>query len=472
MPFSTVVIDKEISPQDTYEKIRHLPFPILLESAMKHSDIGRYSFVAADPFLVFEVKEGITLVNGVIHKDDPLLLLQELLQQYQLDHTPDLPPFTGGAAGFFSYDFGRFMENLPDIAVKDVKTPDCMFCFYDVVFAFDHEKQISMIISSGFPELFSRKRSLRREKRLSYFLKLLNKNKQLNDMENANFHTPGKLTCHFNQKSYCEALEKVINYIKAGDIYIVNMTQRFSLPFTDSPWELYRKLTKINPAPFAALLEWKNFSIVSASPERYLKIDGSFIETRPIKGTRPRGKTPKEDIALRDELWKSAKDRAELTMIVDLERNDLGKVSVPGTVQVPELFRMEQYATVWHLVSTIQSSLKPGLTMSDVFRAAFPGGSITGAPKIRAMEIIEELEPVKRGVYTGAIGYLGFNGKCDTNIVIRTFIIKDGIAHIQVGGGITVDSEPLAEYQETLDKAKALFQSLGLSGGNHCGHLD
>jgi len=469
MPFSTATIDKDISPEDIYGKIRHMPFPILLESAMKHHDIGRYSFVAADPFLVFEVKEGISFVNGKVRKGDPLSLLQGLLQQYQLDHTPDLPPFTGGAAGFFSYDFGRFMEDLPNIAVKDVKTPDCMFCFYDTVFAFDHEQNTNMIISSGFPELFSEKQKLRREKRLSYFQKLLDKNPQTEDL---GLNTRGELTCHFDQISYCEALEKVINYILAGDIYIVNMTQRFSIPFTGSPWELYRKLARINPAPFAALLEWKDFALVSASPERYLKIDGSFIETRPIKGTRPRGKNLEEDIAMRDELWNSAKDRAELTMIVDLERNDLGRVSVPGSVQVPELFRLEQYATVWHLVSTVQSNLKPGLTMMDVFRAAFPGGSITGAPKIRAMEIIEELEPVKRGVYTGAIGYLGFNGKCDTNIVIRTFIIKDGTAHIQVGGGITVDSEPSAEYQETLDKAKALFQSLGLSGGNQYEHMD
>lgn len=469
MPFSTAMIDKDLSPADVYGKIRHLPFPILLESAMKHHDIGRYSFVAADPFLVFAVKEGISFVNGEMRKGNPLDLLQELLHQYQLDPTPDLPPFTGGAAGFFSYDFGRFLENLPNLAIKDVTTPDCMFCFYDTVFAFDHEKNINMIISSGFPELFAKKQEFRREKRQSYFLKILDKNPQI---ENTVLNTTGELTCHFDRTSYCQALEKVINYILAGDIYIVNMTQRFSIPFTGSPWELYRKLTRINPAPFAALLEWKDFALVSASPERYLKIDGSFIETRPIKGTRPRGKNPEEDIAMRDELWNSAKDRAELTMIVDLERNDLGRVSVPGTVEVPELLRLEQYATVWHLVSTIQGHLNPDLTMADVIRAAFPGGSITGAPKIRSMEIIEELEPVKRGIYTGSIGYLGFNGKCDTNIVIRTFIIKDGTAHIQVGGGITVDSDPLAEYQETLDKAKALFQSLGLSGGNHYEHMD
>lgn len=469
MPLSTAMIDKNLTPADVYGRIRHLPYPILLESGMKHPDIGRYSFAAADPFLVFEVKEGTAFVNGEVRKGDPLDLLHDLLRQYRLDPTPDLPPFTGGAAGFLSYDFGRFLEKLPDLAKKDVKTPDCMFCFYDTVFAFDHEKKTSNIISSGLPQFLALPQKTRREKRLAYFQNLVQKESL---PQNALLSTPGEFSCHFDRASYCAALEKVINYILSGDIYIVNMTQRFSIPFSGSPWELYRKLTEINPAPFAALLEWKDFALVSASPERYLKIDGSFVETRPIKGTRPRGKSPAEDIRLRDELWHSAKDRAELTMIVDLERNDLGRVCVPGTVKVPELFRLEQYATVWHLVSTVQGQLKPGTEITDVIRAAFPGGSITGTPKIRSMEIIEELEPVKRGVYTGSIGYLGFNGICDTNIVIRTFVIKDGAAHIQVGGGITVDSDPNEEYQETLDKAKALFQSLGLSGGNKYAHMD
>jgi len=466
MPLSIQTIEQNLSPGDVYRRIRHLPYPVLLESALKHPEIGRYSFVAADPFLVFEVKggqgtESITYVNGKIRPGDPLDLLTGLLADYQLERDPALPPCTGGAIGFFSYDFGRFIEKLPDLAQKDVDTPDCMFCFYDTVFAFDHEQNLNLMISTGFPELFAQKQKMRREKRLSYFAKLL---RQEPKDEGNGIPVPGEMTCHFDRASYCQALEKVIDYILSGDIYQVNLSQRFSLPFSGSPWQLYQKLTEINPAPFAALLEWKDFAVVSASPERYLKIDNSHIETRPIKGTRPRGKNPAEDLLMKEELWQSAKDRAELTMIVDLERNDLGRICRPGTVQVPELFRLEQYATVWHLVSTVEGQLKPGSTLADVIRAAFPGGSITGAPKIRAMEIIEELEPVKRGIYTGSIGYIGFNGSWDTNIVIRTFIIKENLAHIQVGGGITADSDPLAEYQETLDKAKALFQSLGLTG--------
>ncbi|ATW25141.1 aminodeoxychorismate synthase component I [Candidatus Formimonas warabiya] len=462
MPLHKVLIEHNLSPAHIYEKIRHLPFPVLLESAMKHPDIGRYSFVAADPFLVMEVKKGACFINGTPHQGDPLVLLDGLIRQYQLSPAPDLPPFTGGAVGFFSYDFGWLFENLPDRTLDDVKTPDCMFCFYDTVFALDHEKNSLVICSSGFPELFEEKQRLRREKRARYFQKLLSRTEEA---ELPAFPVPAEMKCHFDQESYCAALKKVIDYILAGDIYQVNMTQRFSLPFAGSPFHLYRKLAHINPAPFAALLEWKAFAVVSASPERYLRVQDRQVETRPIKGTRPRGKTGEEDRQLRDELWNSAKDRAELTMIVDLERNDLGRVCIPGSVKVPELFRLEQYATVWHLVSTVEGNLKPGMTIFDVIKHSFPGGSITGAPKIRAMEIIEELEPVKRGIYTGSIGYIGFNGACDLNIVIRTFIIKDGMAHIQVGGGITADSDPPAEYQETLDKAKALFQSLGLSGG-------
>jgi para-aminobenzoate synthetase component 1 len=273
----------------------------------------------------------------------------------------------------------------------------------------------------------------------------------------------GKLTSTFTKAAYINAIARAKEHIVAGDIYQVNLSQRFSLPWGESPWELYKRLQRINPAPFAAYLHYPGFAVVSASPERFLRRTGDLIETRPIKGTRPRGKRPVEDRRLAQELEASAKDRAEHIMIVDLERNDLGRVAEIGSVRVAKMMALERFPTVHHLVSTIQARLPREKSVGDLLRATFPGGSITGAPKIRSMEIIDELEPMSRGVYTGAIGYLSATGDLDLNIAIRTLVVKNGVAHFHAGGGIVHDSGPAAEYQETLDKAKALFDALGVS---------
>ena len=265
----------------------------------------------------------------------------------------------------------------------------------------------------------------------------------------------------FSSLEYQSAVNKMKDYIREGHIYIANMTHTFSSEFNRPGIEVYEKLRQINPAPFSAYMPLEGFSILSSSPERFIEIKSGKIQTRPIKGTRPRGKTPEEDEFNKNELIMSEKDKSELLMIVDLERNDLSKVCIPGSVKVTELFKIEAYATVFHLVSTIEGQLEKGKTPVDCIKATFPGGSITGAPKIRAMEIIDELEKTKRNIYTGAIGYLGFDGNADFNIVIRTILLKDNMAHIGVGGGITWESETLAEYDETIDKAVALFKSLG-----------
>ncbi len=273
------------------------------------------------------------------------------------------------------------------------------------------------------------------------------------------------LKSNFSREGYCRAVEKSLEYIAAGDIYQVNISQRFSAELKTGIWELYRRLRHLNPAPFASFLRFPEVSVLSSSPERFLLVEGNRVETRPIKGTRPRGDTAAEDSALKQELINSAKDRAELLMIVDLERNDLGRVCQTGSVKVPELFCLETYATVYHLVSTVTGTLPAGKNVLDLLPAVFPGGSITGAPKIRAMEIIEELEPVRRGIYTGSLGYLDFSGRADLNIVIRTFVIKNNRVYFQVGGGIVADSQPELEYQETLDKARALLDALGIRPG-------
>jgi len=271
---------------------------------------------------------------------------------------------------------------------------------------------------------------------------------------------PLRVASNFTREAYLAAIRRAKEHIAAGDIYQVNLSQRLSAPLATTPFDLYRRLTRTNPAPFSAYFETPEAAIVSCSPERFLQVRGREVETRPIKGTRPRGETPAEDARLAAELLASEKDRAENVMIVDLERNDLGRVCEYGSVHAPELFAVESYATVHHLVSTVRGRLHPNANAVDCLRASFPGGSITGAPKVRSMEIIEELEPTRRGVYTGAIGYLCFSGDMDLNIVIRTLVVKDGVAHFQVGGGLVADSDPDAEYQETIDKAQALASGL------------
>lgn len=472
-----------------YEYLVRLPNSFLLESGLMINGIGRYSFLGADPFLIFRSKKYcIQLISSQkceTLSGNPLSKLKELLNIYRIEESDLQFPFCGGAAGFFSYDLGRILEKLPSLADDDLNLPDICLGFYDLIIMADHFTQEIYIISTGFPETDPDRAYKYAEKRLRDICNISTKYlPQVNECPEGRVkgdffgkrltwdtvfgaYVPGntntdKMSCHFDKDSYCKNVRKAKEYIKKGDLYQVNLSQRFSLPLTMEPWKLYRRLRSINPSPMAAYLNFGNIRLISASPERFLKVANRHVETRPIKGTRPRGKDISTDQCLRNELWNSRKDRAELVMIVDLERNDLGRVCEIGSVQPQELFRLEEYATVFHLSSIITGKLPADKNVVDLLKAAFPGGSITGAPKIRAMEIIEELEPVRRGIYTGAIGYLSFNGNADLNIAIRTIIVKDGQAYFQAGGGIVADSDPLAEYQETLDKALALMVALGL----------
>ncbi|HAU32736.1 MAG: Para-aminobenzoate synthase, subunit I [Desulfotomaculum sp. 46_296] len=474
-----------------YENLIHLPNSFLLESSLMINGIGRYSFLGADPFLIFRSKnyciQLISKQKNVTLTGNPFSKLKELLNVYRIEKSDLQFPFCGGAVGFFSYDLGRLLEKIPAQANDDLGLPDTCLGFYDLIIMVDHFTREVYIISTGLPETDPDRAYQYAEKRLRVIRNISIKYlPQLNECPERRMKggfsgrsltwdtvfgasEPGntgtnKISCHFDRNSYCNNVRKAKEYIRKGDLYQVNLSQRFSLPLTMEPWMLYRRLRSINPAPMAAYLNFGNIQVISASPERFLKVADRQVETRPIKGTRPRGKDISTDQCLRDELWNSKKDRAELVMIVDLERNDLGRVCKIGSVQAQELFRLDEYATVFHLSSIITGKLPVDKDVVDLLKAVFPGGSITGAPKIRAMEIIEELEPVRRGIYTGAIGYLSFNGNADLNIAIRTIIVKDGQAYFQVGGGITADSDPLAEYQETLDKALALMMALGLDG--------
>ena len=336
--------------------------------------------------------------------------------------------------------------------------------FYDAAIVYDHLDGKAYVVSTGFPKVEEAKRLRRAGERLKELRSLVGDGAASVTLAAAPSSGEGiVLKSNFSHEEYLKAVATARDYICAGDIFQVNLSQRFETDLDISSYELYNRLRKINPAPFAAYYNFEGVSIVAASPERFLKVTGDRVETRPIKGTRPRGQTPEEDEAMARELLTSVKDRAENVMIVDLERNDIGRVCRYGTVKVEELAVLETFPTVFHLTSTVTGRLSQGKTRIDLLRATFPGGSITGAPKVRAMEIIDELEPTRRSVYTGSMGYLGFGGDMDLNIVIRTVIVKDGRAYFQVGGGIVYDSEPEAEYRETLDKGRALIQALSLS---------
>ena len=464
-----VEIHNPPSAPSAFELFRDKPFSFFLDSGMDPQKLGRYSFMGSDPFLVMRSRgREITLLSPDGEKTvfgNPFDLLGELLQEYRLDGNPTTLPFVGGAVGYLSYDLGHFIEKLPSTTVDDLQLPECYLAFYDAVIAFDHLDGRAYVAATGFPERGS-SRKARAGARLEELRRLLAETPCPEDYEDEYFDQPVSgpvgLRSNFTHEGYIEAVETAKEYIRAGDIFQVNLSQRFEADMPLPPYELHRRLRRINPAPFASYLNFDGVTVVSASPERFLRVRNDLVETRPIKGTRPRGKDPTSDQALARELVRSIKDRAEHVMIVDLERNDLGRVCRYGTVRVSELAALEKYATVFHLTSTVEGRLRPDKGVIDLLKAAFPGGSITGAPKVRAMEIIDELEPTRRSVYTGAIGYLGFDGGLDLNIVIRTILVKEGRAYFQVGGAVVYDSDAEGEYTETLDKAKALIHALSM----------
>lgn len=469
-----------LAAPELFELIKDRPYSFFLDSGMDTQRLGRYSFLGSEPFLVMNSRGSeITLIRGREHKvqhGNPFDTLGKLLEIYKLDHCPAPVPFLGGAIGYLSYDLCHFIERLPSTAIDDLKLPESYFAFYDTIVAFDHLEGKAYLVATGFPEMEEGQRLRRARMRLeelkdwlytaspSQKASLPRKEKLgEGEFQPAQENKEITLKSDFTPEEYKKAVNRVREYIAAGDVFQVNLSQRFEADLKIPPYELYKRLRAVNPAPFASYINFPGAVIVSASPERFLKVQSDLVETRPIKGTRPRGRNSIEDERLAHELTHSTKDRAENLMIVDLERNDLGRVCRYGTVKVTELAILETFPTVFHLTSTVVGRLRRGKSNIDLLKATFPGGSITGAPKVRAMEIIDELEPTKRSVYTGSIGYLSFNEDMDINIVIRTFLIKEGKAYFQVGGGIIYDSDSEAEYMETLDKARALIRALQLA---------
>jgi len=434
------------------------PYLTFLDSAAKHESLGRYSYVACDPFNTFVVAGGQATCNGEALASDPWSALRSLLAKYPQQHYPDLPPFQGGAAGYFAYDLNRTLERLRPPAMPGQGLPQSILHFYDLVLAYDHRDSRCWIVSTGWPEQDPACRNERARRRADELAAWLACPKSVpNDSGNA-----ATTWCsNFSRERYLNEVRRVIDLILAGDIFQANIAQRFSARLSASfdPVAFYTRLRRLNPAPFAALLLYGKLTIASSSPERFLRLDERQVETRPIKGTIARSDDPAEDVLRAAFLRSSEKDRAENTMIVDLLRNDLSRVCNAQSIEVPVLCGLESYASVHHLVSVVTGSLAANQDAVTLLQACFPGGSITGAPKVRSMEIITEIERVAREVYCGAIGFIGFNGRMDTNVAIRTVTIKDDWAVFHAGGGITALSEPHTEYEETLAKAQRIFEA-------------
>jgi para-aminobenzoate synthetase component 1 len=443
---------------EVFAPYRRLPYAMLLLSG-GDLDCAAHSLMGWDPFLVFRAKGNrLQIVAGTETTEmegDPFGVLEDLLGALEIPGPSPVAPFTAGGLGFLSYDLKNHLERLPTTARDDLGLPD-------LVFAFPRRLVVHHRLSGKFWAVEvvwedARGRGLAGAPEPPRPL----------GQEPGEFQV-GPLKSNFTREAYLKAVSLIKEYIKSGDVYQVNLSQRFSFPLEGDPYTLFQRLFALNPAPFYAYLNCRDVVIFSTSMERFLWRQGDYLETRPIKGTRPRGRTPAEDEVQRLELLASLKDDAELAMIVDLLRNDLGKVCRGGTVRVKEHKRLEAYQNVYHLVSVVTGELQPGVSHGDILRATFPGGSITGCPKIRAMEIIDELEPHVRQVYTGAIGYLGLHRNMDLNVAIRTAMVADGWGHFSVGGGVVYDSDEEAEYEETLHKGRTLFRLIEGENLNQC----
>ena len=462
MTFLKHALTYQINTTQLFARIRHKHWAILLDSGQPHSQYGRYDILVADPFITFSTVEDATGVYTKIQQDqettisreNPFTILNTALAPYKA--AQQSPPFCGGAIGYFGYDLARQVEELPDIAKKDLGVPAMMVGLYDWAVVIDHREKTSHLVSYGFQQSTHARWAE---------LCALFSNDSATEPDSATFGLTTPVTSNMDYQHYAKAFQAVKHYITEGDCYQVNLAQRFSAYATGDSWQAYLKLREISPAPFMAYMNLGDLQVLSGSPERFLQVVGSHVETRPIKGTRPRSADVAEDQQYAKDLQNSIKDKAENLMIVDLLRNDISKNCEIGSVKADTLFQLQSFANVHHLVSFVTGKIKSGSTVIDLLRGCFPGGSITGAPKLRAMQIIEELEPDRRGVYCGAIGYIGFDGNMDTNIAIRTAVYSKqgqdaGEISFYAGGGIVADSQLEKEYAETLDKASSILKTM------------
>jgi anthranilate synthase component I len=468
--YREILADME-TPVSAFQKIDDGRHSFLLESVEGGEKWGRYSFLGSRPSVVvrsFDRKVEIIRKGDVemhLFDRDPLESIKKILSAYKPVPDPALPRFYGGAVGYMGYDVVRFFEELPDRDKSGLDLPDIFFMLTDTLVIFDNITHMIKVVSNAHIEGKSVTAAYKEAtNKIDALVKKLKSGvrRQKSGVGRKTRKEP-KLTSNFTQPEYEQAVLKAKEYIKAGDIFQVVPSQRFHITISAEPFEVYRALRLINPSPYMYFLRCGDATIVGASPEVMVRLEGDRIELRPIAGTRRRGATEDEDRALEQDLLADPKERAEHIMLVDLGRNDVGRVSEPGSVNVSELMVIERYSHVMHIVSNVRGKLSRGNDSYDVIRACFPAGTVSGAPKIRAMEIIEELEPTRRGPYAGAVGYFGFSGNMDTCITIRTLVIKEGVAYIQAGGGVVADSDPVAEYQETVNKAKAMMRAVAMA---------
>ncbi len=467
--YKEILADLE-TPVSAFLKIDDGKYSYLLESVEGGEKWGRYSFLGTSPFLVIRAKDRrIEIIrNGkksLFDTDEnPLLLLKKLIREYKPVAIDGLPPFFGGAVGYLAYDMIRHFEDIPLKKRNSLELPDLVFLFTDTLLIFDNIRQRIKVVSNALIKEKGTKKAYNDAKaKIDGIIERLKR--RAVDKGQRNIKKDIRLSSNYTKKGFEKAVEKSKEYIKAGDIFQVVLSQRFNTGLKSEPFNVYRALRAVNPSPYMFFLRLGEFSMAGSSPEVLVRCENEEITLRPIAGTRKRGKTAEEDKALEKELLADPKERAEHIMLVDLGRNDVGRVSEMGSVNVDELMVIERYSHVMHIVSNIKGRLKKGLDAFDVIMACFPAGTVSGAPKIRAMEIIDELEPTMRGLYAGAVGYFSFSGNMDTCINIRSVIMKDKTAYIQAGAGIVADSVSSNEYQETLNKAKAMVKAIEMAEG-------
>lgn len=453
------------TPISIFKKVCREQFTYLLESVEGGENLARYSFIGLEPFVRYQCRRGV----GVIEDDngrqeaigDPLDVLKDIMDNYRAPKIDGLPRFYGGAVGYFGYDLIRYIEDIPTHTVDDLGLPDCHFVLTRLVLIFDHVKHKVKIVVNTEPGS---------DPGAAYALAV----QRINAIKNLIHEAPGtvnaanrvagssKYLSNMTREEFMAKVERAKEYIRAGDVFQVVLSQRLTMPLQGDPFDIYRNLRTVNPAPYLYYLNFGGTVIIGSSPEMLIRVEDGIVQTCPIAGTRPRGQSREEDLGLEEELLADAKEKAEHLMLVDLGRNDVGRVCKYGSVNVRAFMGVERYSHVMHLVSNVSGRLKNGLTAYDALKACFPAGTVSGAPKVRAMEIIEELEPTRRGVYAGAIGYFGFTGNMDTCITIRTILVHNGKTYVQAGAGIVADSNPEKEYDETINKAKALLETLML----------
>jgi anthranilate synthase component I len=467
-----------LTPLSAFARIDAGACGCLFESVVGGEKVGRYSFLGADPFMVLEAR-GTTVTitrqgtTETLECADPLAELHRRMEEFRPVRLPELPPFTSGVVGYAAYDSIRYVEHLPDAPPDDLRLPDISFAFYDRLLVFDNvTKSLDIVVLARIDELSPAGIARARAeacRRIDATIAALSRPHDwpppadIGPRREPRCLADGTAATTFSAEAFTAAVERAIEYIRAGDVFQVVLSRRLDIPFAGPPLELYRTLRVVNPSPFMFFLRTPTVSLVGSSPEIMVRVIDGEITVRPLAGTRPRGATEEEDRLLAEGLLADPKERAEHVMLIDLGRNDVGRVSEIGSVRLSDVMSIERYSHVMHLTSNVTGRLAPGMTAFDALRACLPAGTVSGAPKIRAMEIIDEFEPVRRGPYAGAVGYIDFGGAMDTCIALRTIVVAGGTAHVQSGAGIVADSVPASELQETINKAKGLLVSIEMT---------